>query len=79
MLILIHREECPFCQKVRQFMSDNHVSYVSLVSPKGSPSRKILTQLGGKEQVPFLVDTDKGEMMYESDDIIEYVKKHYLK
>ncbi len=78
MLILFHKEECPFCHKVRQFMSDSHVSYVSLVSPVGAPSRKILMQLGGKQQVPFLVDTDKGEMMYESDDIVEYIKKNYV-
>lgn len=79
MLILFHREECPYCLKVRQFMSDNQVSYVSVVSPKGSPSRKVLMKIGGKEQVPFLVDTDKGEMMYESDDIVEYVRKNYVK
>ncbi len=78
MLILFHREECPFCLKVRQFMSDNRVSYVSVVSPKDSPSRKVLMKLGGQQQVPFLVDTDKGEMMYESNDIIEYVKKNYV-
>lgn len=60
-------------------MSDNHISYTSIVSPKGAPSRKVLVQLGGKEQVPFLVDTDAGEMMYESGDIIEYLKKSYVK
>lgn len=78
MILLFHKEECPYCLKVRQFMSDSHVSYVSIVSPKGAPSRKILLKLGGKEQVPFIVDTDKGVMMYESDDIVEYLKKTYL-
>lgn len=77
MLLLFHKEECPYCLKVRQFMSDHHISYTSIVSPKGAPSRKILVQLGGKEQVPFLVDTDRGEMMYESNDIIAYLKKRY--
>jgi anaphase-promoting complex subunit 7 len=79
MLILFHKEECPFCLKVRQFMSDSHISYVSIVSPKDAPSRKVLQQLGGKQQVPFLVDTDRGEMMYESDDIIKYLKKNRVK
>jgi glutathione S-transferase len=58
-------------------MSDSHISYTSVVSPKGAPSRKVLLKLGGKEQVPFMVDTDKGVMMYESEDIIEYLKKNY--
>ena len=30
--------------------------------------------MGGKRQVPFLVDTDRNIQMYESDDIIEYLK-----
>jgi len=78
MILLFHREECPYCVKVRQFMSNNKISYTSIVSPPGSPSRKILNKLGGKEQVPFLVDTDVGEMMYESDDIVEYLQKNYV-
>lgn len=75
MLMLIHKEECPFCLKVRQFMSDNGISYVSLVSKTSSKSRKILEALGGKSQVPFLIDFDAGEFMYESDGIIEYLKE----
>jgi len=79
MLILIHREDCHYSAKVRQFMSDNNVSYISLVSQKGSPSREILRKLGGQEQVPFLIDTDTGTMMYESADIINYVGEHYVR
>ena len=79
MLILFHKEECPYCHKVRQFMSDNCLTYVSLVSPSGSPSREILMKLGGKQQVPFLVDTDHGKMMYESEDIVKYLQESYVK
>ena len=32
---------------------------------------------GGKRQVPFLVDDERGVSMYESADIIAYVKEHY--
>ena len=74
MLLLVHKEECPYCLKVRQFMSDNNISYVSLVSPSDSKSRKILEELGGKSQVPFLIDFDAGVHMYESDGIIDYLK-----
>lgn len=34
----------------------------------------MLLKLGGKAQVPFLDDIENGTSMYESDDIIEYVK-----
>lgn len=77
MLILFHKEECPYCAKVRQWLSDHHVSYTSVVSPTGSPSRKLLEQFGGKNQVPYLIDTSRGEAMYESGDIVEYLEKHY--
>jgi len=32
-----------------------------------------LLVLGEKNQVPFLVDTEKNAKMYESDDIIQYL------
>ena len=78
MLLLVHKEGCPFCVKVRQFMSENNLSYVSLVSESGSKSRKILEDLGGQTQVPFLIDFDAGEYMYESGDIIDYLEDNYL-
>ena len=37
-------------------------------------SEDSLIQLGGKRQVPFLVDNDRNIQMYESADIIEYLK-----
>jgi glutaredoxin 2 len=47
--------------------------------PDGSIRRKELIKLGGKEQVPFLVDTEKNVKMYESEDIINYVRENYGK
>lgn len=35
-----------------------------------------LLQQGGKQQVPFLVDTETGTSMYESSDIIDYIREH---
>lgn len=79
MLILIHKQSCPYCGKVRDYMAENNIEYVSVPSESDSPSRKILEKMGGKQQVPFLLDFDKGEMMYESNDIIEYLKDNYEK
>jgi glutathione S-transferase len=36
-----------------------------------------LMEKGGKDQTPFLVDTERGEQMYESNDIIMYLEEHY--
>lgn len=36
-----------------------------------------LIEKGGKRQVPYLVDTDRDVAMYESADIIDYIREHY--
>jgi glutathione S-transferase len=35
-----------------------------------------LLEKGGKRQVPFLIDTETGTSMYESSDIIDYIREH---
>lgn len=32
---------------------------------------------GGKRQVPYLVDEERGVEMYESDDIVAHLQTHY--
>jgi hypothetical protein len=32
---------------------------------------------GGEDQLPYLVDTERGVTMYESDAILEYLHKHH--
>lgn len=32
---------------------------------------------GGENQIPYLVDTDRGVTMYGSEGIVEYVEQHY--
>lgn len=39
--------------------------------------RQELIEKGGKQQVPFLVDHERGISMYESADIVEYIKENY--
>jgi len=36
-----------------------------------------LIEKGGKRQVPYLEDEDRGTSMYESLDIIAYLEEHY--
>lgn len=36
-----------------------------------------LLAVGGKRQVPFLHDSARGVFLYESLDIIEYLRTHY--
>jgi glutathione S-transferase len=36
-----------------------------------------LIEKGGEKMVPFLVDTERDVSMYESSDIIEYIRENY--
>lgn len=78
MIELYQKEECPYCAKVRQFLSENCIDWISRSSSQCSHQREALQKLGGKQQVPFLHDTEKDVKMYESDDIIEYLKANYV-
>jgi glutathione S-transferase len=39
--------------------------------------RTELVTKGGKKQVPFLEDTERGVSMYESSDIVSYLSDYY--
>ena len=69
-------ETCPFCLKVRDSMKGmgyKEGEDIQLVDAHQEDNKERLLKLGGKVQVPFLVDNEK--MMYESDDIISYLIK----
>ncbi len=66
-------EHCPYCKKVRNFLDENEIEY-TIIDTSEKSNEEELIRLGGKRQVPFLVDKEHNVMMYESDDIIEYIK-----
>ena len=70
-------DSCPFCNKVSTAAADLGLlegsDYELIPAGPGTPGRRTVQEIGGRSMVPFLVD---GEVwMYESDDIIEYLKK----
>ena len=73
MLELFVLETCPYCQKVMKFLDEEHMKYRK-IDISNKESEESLIQIGGKRQVPFLVDTERNIQMYESKDIIEYLK-----
>lgn len=72
MILIYKMEGCPYCNKVINYLKTKNLEYRLLdISEKQYLQELIST--GGMEQVPFMVDTDNGKKMYESDDIIEYL------
>lgn len=77
MIELYQKENCPYCKKVREKLNELELDFVCRISKTGTKQREIMMKLGGQAQVPFLVDQEKGVMMYESGDIVEYLEKNY--
>ncbi len=73
MLDLFILESCPYCKKVMAYMDENKIPY-NKIDISNKESEESLIKIGGKRQVPFLVDNDRNIQMYESADIIEYAK-----
>lgn len=75
-LELYYKVECPYCQKVLNYMMDNcQIKDVKLVDIKEGNNNEDLINRGGKDQVPCLfID---GKALYESDDIIKYFKENF--
>ena len=65
---------CPYCAKVRSAFEEMGLSYEEIDAERGTPGSEELVKLGGKQQVPFLVDEEAGISLYESNDIIHYAR-----
>ena len=73
MLELFILESCPYCKKVMTYFDENNVEYRKIdISDK--ENEESLIRIGGKRQVPFMIDKDRKIQMYESNDIIEYAR-----
>ncbi|MCA9513504.1 MAG: glutathione S-transferase N-terminal domain-containing protein [Myxococcales bacterium] len=76
-LVLYEFEACPYCRKVRETLSELDLSYVSRPSAAGSARRVELEALGGRVRVPYLIDEAAGVALYESEDIIDHLRRTY--
>lgn len=66
-------ETCPYCKKVMTFMDEKGIKY-NKIDIADKSAEEALIKSGGKRQVPFFVDRERNIQMYESADIIEYLK-----
>ena len=76
MFTLYYLPTCPFCQRVMQVAENLNVTF-DLKDISDDAVRDELIEKGGKGQVPYLVDTDTDVAMYESSDIIDYIRDQY--
>ena len=77
MLNLYIKTGCPYCLRVLEANRTINALLQLLNISEDSSLRDELLQKGGKTQAPYLEDTDHGVSMYESLDIIQYLKNTY--
>ncbi|MFQ5666269.1 MAG: glutathione S-transferase N-terminal domain-containing protein [Candidatus Binatia bacterium] len=77
LLELYDFEGCPYCRKVREVLTELDLDYLARPVAHGSPRRSELKRLGGKVQVPYLVDSNTDTRLYESADIIAHLNQRY--
>ena len=77
-LSLYDYSTCPFCIKVRRFIHEKNINIQILDAANNETHKSDLLAYGGKQQVPCLRIPNHGAddvWLYESDDIISYLKK----
>ena len=73
-LTLYYSPTCPYCRKVLNFMQQQNIKIPVKNRDESSANRQELIRIGGKAQVPCLIID--GKALYESDDIIDWMKKN---
>jgi glutathione S-transferase len=77
LLVLYNMEGSPYCRKVREVLCELDLDCHIKTTTRWGPRREELIARGGKKTVPYLVDPNTETEMYESDDIIDYLRSTY--
>jgi glutathione S-transferase len=76
MITLYINPACPFCQKTVETARELQVPLtVKDIHDEGVAEE--LVRIGGKKQMPFMVDDEDDISMYESSDIMAYLHRKF--
>jgi glutathione S-transferase len=72
-------EASPFCRIVRELLCSLEIPYHLHNVAKGSPERPGFVERSGKMMVPYLVDPNTGNELFESAEIVAYLRETYAR
>ncbi|MBP9842598.1 MAG: glutathione S-transferase N-terminal domain-containing protein [Candidatus Pacebacteria bacterium] len=75
MFTLYYKPSCAFSQRVLQMAENFNVTLELKDVSESAEAMSELIALGGKGEVPFLVDSERNVSMYESSDIIDHLRE----
>ena len=70
-------EVSPYCRLAREALCELEIPYVLHNVAKGSAKRGAFEALSGRMMVPYLVDPNTGTSMFESAEIVSYLRRSY--
>ncbi|GAB4856387.1 hypothetical protein Ancab_014307 [Ancistrocladus abbreviatus] len=70
-------EPSPFCKVVREVLVELELPHILHSCARGSPKRQDVFARVGHFQVPYLEDPNTGVKMFESADIVDYLRATY--
>ncbi|KAI3682413.1 hypothetical protein L1987_82383 [Smallanthus sonchifolius] len=70
-------EASPFCKLVREVLVELELPHILHSCARGSPKRQEIYEKIGHFQVPYLEDPNTGVKMFESAEIVEYLRATY--
>ena len=70
-------EGSPFCKLVREALCELEIPHTQISCPRGSSNRQAMFSDKGRFQVPYLEDPNTDVKLFESDTIVQYLRKQY--
>nr|GEV96356.1 thioredoxin family protein [Tanacetum cinerariifolium] len=70
-------EASPFCKLVREVLVELELPHILHSCARGSPKRQVLYEKVGRFQAPYLEDPNTGVKMFESAEIVDYLRATY--
>jgi glutathione S-transferase len=72
-------EVSPFCRIVREVLCGLEIPYHLHNMARGSSKRPGFVERSGKMMVPYLVDPNTGNELFESAEIVAYLRETYAR
>lgn len=76
-IVLYAYEGSPFCKVVREALCSYEIPHTIYYTPRGGVHRQRLYDLTKRFQVPYIQDPNTGIELFESEAIVEYIRKQY--
>ena len=70
-------EGSPFCKIPQETLCELEISHIQISCPRGSVNRQRMFDETGRFQAPYLQDPNTGVCLWESEAIVEYLRKEY--